>query len=172
MHKGIEGKLPSNSLEFWCYVEPIVKATLRFHGEKDETQIQDVAHRTYEVLCTCLAPGQTVNYSYIAMRSWGIWLKLKYVEKRILYVDLEEFIEIVDQSGDPENETILKEIVARLSPRANAILCLRAKGLNNERIAEKLGTTRHAIEQAFTEIKKQIRGVEGTKKKVRQKESK
>ena len=172
MYKGIEGKLPSNSPEFWCYVEPIVKDTLRTHGETDKTQIQDVAHRTFEVLCTRLRPNQRVNDSYIAKRAWGIWIRLKYVDKRISYVGLEDFIGIVDRGGDPENEAILKELVARLSPRAITILCLLAKGLTYERIAEKLGTSTHAIEQACAEIKKHIRGVEGTKKKTKQKESK
>ena len=63
-------------------------------------------------------------------------------------------------SSEPERDAMMSEMLKMFWQELNAtdrqVLVLRAKGMDNEQIADHLGTTKHAIEQRLHRIRKKF----------------
>jgi RNA polymerase sigma factor (sigma-70 family) len=128
---------------------PVIRARLRTRLPGDDAD--EVAHRVIDRLIGELRRGRTysVPFRVVVHKVTGWKLAEHYAERK--NDPFPEEPDLADETaGDPSERIALKQMLADLPPRAREVLELRyLDGLEIVQIAERLGMTRNAVDQAL-----------------------
>ncbi len=136
---------------------PVIIARLRLR--LPEADVGDVAHRVVERLLGELARGKTyrVPFRVVVHNVIGWKLKEHWAERRDEPLPPEPEA-LDDPVGDAATSVGLRQMLQALAPREREVIELRLlEGLEIDEIAERLGMTRNAVDQALFRGRRRLR---------------